>query len=185
MILFPIIAPKGLDWICRSRGPRALPPKNEGELRAIVIPPTDILVNTVELVNIAPTAKLFKSMTFVMHLSIGELEGNNEGESDGSGLFVGVVGTNGLAVGDLVGVPVASGLALGVDVVGKLFGLADGFAVGDLVGVPVASGLALGVDVVGKLFGLADGLALGEVVCSAASPQSLNDILPMVICCVK
>jgi hypothetical protein len=236
MILFSAIAPKGLDWICRSRGPRALPPKNEGELRAIVIPPTDILVNTVELVNIAPTAKLFKSMTFVMHLSIGELEGNNEGESDGSGLFVGVVGTNGLAVGDLVGVPVASGLALGVDVVGKLFGLADGFAVGDLVGVPVASGLklgvdvvgklfgladgladgavasglalgvdvvgklfglavgdlvgvpvasgllALGVDVVGKLFGLADGLALGEVVGSAVSPQSLNDMLFILIC---
>jgi hypothetical protein len=49
---------------------------------------------------------------------------------------------DGLAVGDLVGVPVASGLALGADVVGKLFGLADGLAVGDLVGVPVASGLA-------------------------------------------
>ena len=145
MILFSAIAPKGLDWICRSRGPRALPPKNEGELRAIVIPPTDILVNTVELVNIAPTAKLFKSMTFVMHLSIGELEGNNEGESDSTG-----------------------------------------FVAGEVVGVPVASGLlALGVDVVGKLFGLADGLALGEVVCSAVSPQSLNDILPMVICCVK
>jgi hypothetical protein len=37
----------------------------------------------------------------------------------------------------LVGVLVASGLALGVDVVGKLFGLADGLAVGDLVGVAV------------------------------------------------
>ena len=101
---------------------------------------------------------------------------------------------NGPAVGDLVGVPVASGLlALGVDVVGKLFGLADGladglavgFALGLAVGVPVASGLALGVNVVGKLFGLADGLALGEVVGSAVSPQSLNDILPIVICCVK
>ena len=60
----------------------------------------------------------------------------------------------------MVGVPVASGLALGVDVEGKPFGLADGLAVGDVVGVLVASGLALGVDVVGKLFGLADGLAV-------------------------
>ena len=68
---------------------------------------------------------------------------------------------------------------------GKLFGLADGLAVTEVVGVPVASGLALGVDVVGKLFGLADGLALGEVVGSAVSPQSLNVILPMFICCVK
>ena len=74
-------------------------------------------------------------MTFKMHLSIGELEGINEGESDGSGLFIGVVGTNGLAVGDLVGVPVASGLALGVDVVGKLFGLADGLAISEERGV--------------------------------------------------
>ena len=44
---------------------------------------------------------------------------------------------DGLPVGDLVGVSVATGLALGVDVVGKLFGLADGLAVGDLVGVAV------------------------------------------------
>ena len=69
--------------------------------------------------------------------------------------------------------------------VGLAVGLVVVLAVGDLVGVPVASGLALGVDVDGKLFGLAVGLALGEVVGSAVSPQSLNDILPMVICCVK
>ena len=61
----------------------------------------------------------------------------------------------------------------------------SGFVDGEVVGVPVASGLALGLDVVGKLFGLAVGLALGEVVGSAVSPQSLNDILPMVICCDK
>jgi len=84
---------------------------------------------------------LVKSKTY---LSIGELEGIVEGESD----------CTGFVAGEVVGVPVASGLALGVDVVGKLFGLADGLAVGD----PVASGLALGVDVAGKLFGLADGL---------------------------
>ena len=145
-MLLPAVPPEGLDWIFRSREPRSLSPKNEGELRAIVIPPTGKLVKTVALVNIAPTAKLFKSMTFVMHLSIGELEGINEGESDSTGFVA----------GEVVGVPVASGLiALGVDVVGKLFGL----AVGDLVGVPVTSGLlALGVDVVGKLFGLAVGL---------------------------
>jgi len=108
-----------------------------------VIPSDDILVNIVVLVNIAPTAKLVKSITFKMHLSIGELEGIVEGESD----------CTGFVAGEVVGVPVASGLALGLDVVGKLFGLAVGLAVGDLVGVPVASGLALGVDVVGKLFG--------------------------------
>ena len=209
-MLFSAIAPKGLDWICPLREPGSLPPKNEGEFSNIVIPSADILVNIVVLVNVTPTSKLLKSMTFKMHLSIGELEGINEGESDSTGFVAGevvgdlvgvpvasglalgvdVVGklfglADGLAVGDLVGVPVASGLALGVDVVGKMFGLADGLAVGFAVGVPVASGLALGVDVVGKLFGLADGLALGEVVCSAVSPQSLNDILPMVICCVK
>ena len=51
---------------------------------------------------------------------------------------------------------VPSGLAVGVDVVGELFGLAvDGLA------VVVPSGLAVGVDVVGELFGLAvDGLAV-------------------------
>ena len=140
-----------------------------------MIPSDDILVNIVVLVNIAPTAKLVKSITFKMHLSMGGLEGIVEGESD----------CTGFVDGEVVGVPVASGLALGLDVVGKLFGLAVGLAVGDLVGVPVASGLALGVDVEGKLFGLAVGLALGEVVGSAVSPQSLNDILPMVICCVK
>ena len=91
MILFPAIAPKGLDWICRSREPGAQPPKNEGEFRAIVIPPTDILVNTVVLVNIAPTVKLVKSKTFVMHLSIGELEGIVEGESDCTGFVAGEV----------------------------------------------------------------------------------------------
>ena len=36
---------------------------------------------------------------------------------------------DGLAVGDLVGVPVVSGLALGVDVEGKPFGLTDELAV--------------------------------------------------------
>ena len=54
----------------------------------------------------------------------------------------------------------ASGLALGLDVVGERFGLADGFTVRVVVGVPGASGLALGVDVVGELFGLADGLTV-------------------------
>ena len=44
-----------------------------------MIPSDDILVNIVVLVNIAPTAKLVKSMTFKMHLSIGELEGIVEG----------------------------------------------------------------------------------------------------------
>ena len=109
-----------------------------------MIPSDDILVNIVVLVNIAPTAKLVKSITFKMHLSMGGLEGIVEGESD-----------------------------------------CTGFVDGEVVGVPVASGLALGVDVEGKLFGFAVELALGEVVGSAVSPQSLNDILPMVICCVK
>ena len=38
----------------------------------------------------------------------------------------------------------ASGLALGEDVMGELFRLKDGLDVGVVVGVPVASGLALG-----------------------------------------
>jgi hypothetical protein len=45
---------------------------------------------------------------------------------------------DGLAVGDLVGVPVESGLALGLDVVGKLFGLAVGLALGDWVVIAVS-----------------------------------------------
>ena len=60
----------------------------------------------------------------------------------------------------MVGVLGASGLALGENVVGELFGLADGLTVGEMFGVPVASGLALGMDVVGELFGLADGLTV-------------------------
>ena len=54
----------------------------------------------------------------------------------------------------------ASGLALGVDVVGELIRLAAGFTVRVVVGVTVSSGLALGVDVVGELFELADGLTV-------------------------
>ena len=54
----------------------------------------------------------------------------------------------------------ASELALGVDVMGELFGLADGLDVGVVVGVKVASGLALGEDVLGELFGLADGFTV-------------------------
>ena len=61
-----------------------------------------------------------------------------------------------LTVGVVVGAPVASGVALGEDFVGGLFGL----AVEEVVGVPVASGLALGEDVKGELFGLADGLSV-------------------------
>ena len=38
----------------------------------------------------------------------------------------------------------ASGLALGVNVMVELFGLADGLDVGVVVGLKVASGLALG-----------------------------------------
>ena len=53
------------------------------------------------------------------------------------------------------------GLAVGVDVVRELFGLAVD---GDEIAVVVPSGLAPGVDVVGELFGLADGLADGLAV---------------------
>ena len=54
-------------------------------------------------------------------------------------------------MGEVVGVPVASGLALGVD----LEGIILGHAVREVVGVPVASGLALGVDVVEDVTGSA------------------------------
>ena len=48
--------------------------------------------------------------------------------------------------------------AVGVDVVGDLFGIAVD---GDGIAVVEPSGLAPGVDAVGELFGLADGLAVG------------------------
>jgi len=137
-MLLPTIPPDGPKETLPLREDGLLPPYDVGEFRDIVIPPTEALV------NIAPTAKLVKSMTFMMHLSIGGVEVITEGTSD-----------------------------------------CTGSVAGDVVGVRVASGVALGLDVVGKLFGLAVGLALGEVVGSAVSPQSLNDILPMVICCVK
>ena len=53
------------------------------------------------------------------------------------------------------------GLAVGVDVIGELFGLAVD---GDGIAVVEPTGLASGVDVVGELFRLADGLADGLAV---------------------
>ena len=63
---------------------------------------------------------------------------------------VGVVGTIGLSVGDLVGVPLVLGLLLGVVVVGELTGFGDGLPVAgvDVTGAAVLAN-AVGFVVVG------------------------------------